>query len=36
VDHVSHEGSNPMNIVWKLQNPIPARYLEMTGQTLPA
>ena len=36
VDHVSHEGSNPMNIVWKLQNPIPARYLEITGQTLPA
>ena len=34
VDYVSHEGSNPMSIVWKLQNPIPARYLEITGKLL--
>jgi len=36
VDYVSNEGSNPISIVWRLQNPIPARYLEMTGKTLPA
>jgi superfamily II DNA or RNA helicase len=36
VEYVSHEGSNPISIVWRLQNPIPARYLEITGKTIPA
>lgn len=29
--YVSHEGSRPMNIVWKLDHPIPARYLKKTS-----
>jgi hypothetical protein len=36
VDYVSHEDSNPISIVWGLQNPIPARYLEITGKMLSA
>ncbi len=36
VDYFSHEGTNPINIVWKLQNPIPARYLEATNKLLMA
>ena len=31
-DYVSHEGSNPMNIVWKLEKPIPAKYLKKTNK----
>ena len=30
--YVSHEGENPMNIVWKLDNPIPAKYLKKTNK----
>lgn len=30
--YVSHEGSRPMNIVWHLDKPIPARYLKKTNK----
>ena len=30
--YVSHEGSKPMNIVWKLEKPIPAKYLKKTNK----
>ena len=32
-EYVSHEGSKPMSIVWRLQNPIPARLLRATSQS---
>ena len=32
VSYVSHEGSRPMNIVWKLDKPIPAKYIRTTNQ----
>lgn len=32
VDFVQAEGSKPMNIVWKLHTPIPAKYLRKTNQ----
>ena len=31
-DYVSHNGSRPMNIVWKLKKPIPAKYLKRTNK----
>ncbi|NLD06034.1 MAG: DUF3427 domain-containing protein, partial [Synergistaceae bacterium] len=31
-NYVSHEGSKPMSIVWKLNDPIPAKYLKKTNQ----
>ncbi len=31
-DYSRHTGSRPMNIVWKLHNPIPARYLKKTNK----
>jgi hypothetical protein len=31
-DYVSHNGSRPMNIVWKLKKPIPAKYLKKTNK----
>ena len=31
-NYVSHEGSKPMNIIWKLDDPIPAKYLKKTNQ----
>jgi hypothetical protein len=31
-DFVSSEGSKPMNVVWKLRKPIPAKYLKKTNQ----
>lgn len=31
-DFVSSEGSKPMNVVWKLRKPIPAKYLKKTSQ----
>lgn len=31
-DYVKHEGSRPMNIVWKLHEPIPAKYLKKTNK----
>ena len=34
VEYQSHEGSRPINIIWKLQTPIPGRYLEITNKLL--
>lgn len=31
-DYVSHEGSRPMSIVWRLHRPIPAKYLKKTNK----
>ncbi len=31
-DYVSHEGSKPMNVVWKLHKPIPAKFLKKTNK----
>ncbi len=31
-NYVSHEGSKPMNIIWELDDPIPAKYLKKTNQ----
>jgi hypothetical protein len=31
-DFVKYEGSRPMNIVWKLHEPIPAKYLKKTNK----
>lgn len=31
-DYVCHNGSKPMNIVWKLKKPIPAKYLQKTNK----
>ena len=30
--YVKHEGSKPMNITWKLDAPIPAKYLKKTNK----
>ena len=30
--YVSHEGSQPMNIIWHLDSPIPAKYLKKTNK----
>lgn len=32
VTYVKHEGSKPMNITWKLDRPIPARFLKTTNR----
>jgi len=31
-DYVSHQGSRPMDIVWRLEKPIPAKYLKKTNK----
>lgn len=31
-DYMKHEGSRPMNITWKLHDPIPAKYLKKTNK----
>lgn len=31
-NYVKHEGERPMNITWKLDHPIPAKYLEKTNK----
>ena len=33
-DYVSHEGSKPMDVIWKLRTPIPAKYLKQTSQLI--
>jgi superfamily II DNA or RNA helicase len=33
-DYVSHEGSKPMNILWRLHKPIPARFLKKTNKLI--
>lgn len=30
--YVKHEGSKPMNITWKLDRPIPAKFLKKTNK----
>ena len=32
VHYQSHEGSRPMTIIWKLEEPIPAKYINTTSQ----
>ena len=32
VHYQSHEGSRPMTIIWKLDHPIPAKYITKTNQ----
>ena len=34
VDYISHCGERPMNILWHLQDPIPAKFLGKTNQLL--
>lgn len=34
VDYVRHEGSRPMNIIWKLEKPIPGKYLSDTNKMI--
>ncbi|MCR3921849.1 MAG: DUF3427 domain-containing protein [Firmicutes bacterium] len=31
-DYITHDGSRPMNITWKLRKPIPAKYLKKTNK----
>lgn len=33
-DYVSHYGNYPMNIIWKLHRPIPAKYLKKTNKLI--
>ncbi len=33
-DYVSHEGSKPMSVIWKLHRPIPAKYLKKTNKLM--
>lgn len=32
VNYLSHEGSKPMSVIWKLDRPIPARFLKKTSR----
>ena len=32
--YVSHEGSRPMSIIWRLDRPIPAKFLKKTNKAL--
>ena len=34
VEYQSHEGDRPINIIWKLETPIPGRYLKVTNRLL--
>lgn len=33
-DFIQHEGTHPMSIIWKLHQPIPARFLKKTNQVI--
>jgi hypothetical protein len=33
-EYISHEGSRPMSITYKLYRPIPAKYLKKTNKLL--
>ena len=33
-DYVSHTGSKPMSILWRLEKPIPAKYLRKVQQVM--
>lgn len=32
--YVEHKGSNPMNIIWELETPIPAKFIQKTNKLL--
>jgi superfamily II DNA or RNA helicase/HKD family nuclease len=34
VEYQSHEGTRPISIIWKLETPIPGRYLEVTNRLI--
>ncbi len=34
VEYVSHTGSKPMSIIWKLRYPIPAKYIKKTNKLI--
>ena len=34
VDYVQHTGSNPMSIIWRLEDEIPAKYLRQTSKLI--
>ena len=36
VRHKSHNGSNPVSIIWEMEEPIPKKYLETVNNMLPA
>ena len=36
VRHKSHNGSNPVSIIWQMEEPIPRKYLETVNNMLPA
>jgi hypothetical protein len=36
VRHKSHSGSNPVSIIWEIENLIPTQYLETMNNMLPA
>jgi Domain of unknown function (DUF3427). len=33
-DYVKHEGSRPMNIIWRLQELIPAKFIKKTNKLI--
>lgn len=33
-DYVQHEGSRPMNVIWRLHRPIPARFMNKTNKLI--
>ena len=33
-NYVKHEGKKPMNITWRLDAPIPTKYMKKTGKLL--
>jgi superfamily II DNA or RNA helicase len=33
-DYVSHQGSRPMNIIWRLRHPMPAKFLQKAARLL--
>ena len=34
VNYKSHEGSNPMNIIWELEKPVPAKYMKQINKLI--
>ncbi|MEG0493799.1 MAG: DUF3427 domain-containing protein, partial [Clostridia bacterium] len=32
--YVSHEGNRPMNITWRLDKPIPAKFIQKTNKLM--
>ena len=31
IKYMSHEGSRPMNVIWKMDTPIPAKFIKQTN-----